>query len=55
MGFCGECGSYLAPDLQAGFCPECGTFSSLHPRSNGLQLIPTGRDMDLTDLCHTFL
>ncbi|CAH0481237.1 unnamed protein product [Peronospora belbahrii] len=24
MGFCGECGSYLAPDLQGAFCPECG-------------------------------
>ncbi|RMX63275.1 hypothetical protein DD238_006461 [Peronospora effusa] len=23
MGFCGECGSYLAPDLQTSFCPNC--------------------------------
>lgn len=24
MGFCGECGAHLPPNLQGAFCPECG-------------------------------
>ncbi|KAI9909241.1 hypothetical protein PsorP6_014679 [Peronosclerospora sorghi] len=46
MGFCGECGSFLPPDLRGTFCPECAIPGAVAAPERHVTFMPSPEKID---------